>query len=256
MGAGGCEDCHSTESAFFFGDVTVDSPIASAGASTLEMIEFQNMDSTYIRYFNRSFVFRPMLKIISIAACVILSAVLLLYSFNGLSQILKSIAGFKAQTTTFDTPEGLPRFTILKNLIYVVGVVSFLLLAVTGFDAFFVTGSPITGYMLMLHCTVAPVFIVCLTVIVLLWAHHNRFSRTTQPGRAYIITCRKICFWLILLLALPVILSTALSMFPLFGTDGQKFLYHVHQYCTLIFAAVVVIFILLLWITQPAPHVK
>jgi len=44
---------------------------------------------------------------------------------------------------------------------------------------------------------------------------------------------RKICFWLILFLALPVILSAVLSMFTLFGTYGQELLLGLHRYSTL-----------------------
>ena len=52
---------------------------------------------------------------------------------------------------------------------------------------------------------------------------------------------RKLCFWVILLLAFPVILSIVLSMFLLFGTYVQGFLLEVHRYSTLALALAAII---------------
>ena len=43
----------------------------------------------------------------------------------------------------------------------------------------------------------------------------------------------KICFWLIVVLALLVILSIVLNLFLVFGIDGQEFLLHLHGYSAL-----------------------
>jgi hypothetical protein len=51
-------------------------------------------------------------------------------------------------------------------------------------------------------------------------------------------------------LALPVILSVVLSMFPLFGTDGQEFLLNLHRYSALLLALVAIVHTYLIIRTQ------
>ena len=108
----------------------------------------------------------------------------------------------------------------------------------------------------MLHATFAPVFAGCLAVLAVMWAHNCRFNRGDWPWLQRIIhreiasneavaekkgLVQKICFWLIVVLALPVILSIVLSMFPLFGTKGQDFLLNMHRYSTLLLALIAIV---------------
>ena len=81
----------------------------------------------------------------------------------------------------------------------------------------------------------APVFCFALAGAVLLWTQRNRYHTgdCAQGNRAGFF--RKTFFWLTVLAAIPVILSIVLSMVPLFGTTGQEFLYHLHQYSALTF---------------------
>jgi len=79
-----CTDCHATDAPFFFGKVTVD----SSGASK-EMVEFQDVDATYAKLFAMSFVFRPMLKIVSLCSCAVLGLVLLLYGLRALRCVVR-----------------------------------------------------------------------------------------------------------------------------------------------------------------------
>ncbi|MBN1392383.1 MAG: hypothetical protein JW947_06220 [Sedimentisphaerales bacterium] len=91
LGANKCEDCHSVNSPFLFGDVEVDTPLASERGS-IKMIEFQGLNPVYMKLFAISFVFRPYLKVITICASVILGAVLLLYAFKVLAYIIRIFA--------------------------------------------------------------------------------------------------------------------------------------------------------------------
>ena len=54
---------------------------------------------------------------------------------------------------------------LIYILIYLAAVGSFAVLALTGFIAAIGWGAPLHGYLLMLHCTVAPVF--CLALVAL-----------------------------------------------------------------------------------------
>ena len=93
VGVRQCQDCHSTAEPFFFGRVAVDSPVVSEHGLTKEMIEFQNLPALYTKLFAMSFVFRPWMKIIALAAAAVLAAVLLLYALKALSFVARIFVG-------------------------------------------------------------------------------------------------------------------------------------------------------------------
>jgi len=92
LGVRYCTDCHATDAPFFFGDVTVDSPIV-AGREAKRMIEFQDINPFYAWAFAFSFVFRPMMKYICLGSCAVLGLVLLLYALKALTCVVKVLAG-------------------------------------------------------------------------------------------------------------------------------------------------------------------
>ena len=63
LGVRRCEDCHSTNSPFFFGAVDVDTPVASKQGFVKKMVEFQGLNPVYTKLFAFSFVFRPFLNV-------------------------------------------------------------------------------------------------------------------------------------------------------------------------------------------------
>jgi len=149
---------------------------------------------------------------------------------------------------------------ILRILVYLLALLCFVVLAVTGFYPTLVLGEHISGYLLMFHATFAPVFAVCLAVLAVMWASRCRLSYSDWPGFQRIVQRvtlvkgtgnetpynntglgQKMTFWLIIFLALPLILSIVLSMFPLFGTHWQELLLGVHRYTALVFALVVIV---------------
>jgi hypothetical protein len=87
-----CTDCHATDAPFFFGDVAVDSPVVT-GRETKQMVEFQNVNPSYAKAFAFSFVFRPMMKIVSLGSCAIICLVLLLYALKALACVIKVLVG-------------------------------------------------------------------------------------------------------------------------------------------------------------------
>jgi hypothetical protein len=93
LGSHGCGDCHATDSAFFFADVEVDSPVASEQGSAKKMVEFQGLDPVYTKAFAFSFVFRPWLKVAALGSCAILGAVLLLYGLKALACLARVLTG-------------------------------------------------------------------------------------------------------------------------------------------------------------------
>ncbi len=148
----------------------------------------------------------------------------------------------------------------LRKLVYLLALLCFLVLAVTSFYPVLILKEPIHGYWLMLHATFAPVFAICLAVLAIMWAGNCRFNKIDWPWLTRIIERvtlakmvgdgpsdtapgpgRKITFWLIAGLALPLILSIILSMFPLFGTYWQELLLNIHRYTALAFAIIAIV---------------
>jgi len=90
LGVRYCTDCHATDAPFFFGDVTVDSPIVAAREAK-KMIEFQDISPSYAWAFAFSFVFRPFMKYICLGSSAVLAGVLLLYALKLLACVAKAL---------------------------------------------------------------------------------------------------------------------------------------------------------------------
>jgi cytochrome b subunit of formate dehydrogenase len=149
---------------------------------------------------------------------------------------------------------------VLRKFVYLLALLCFVVLAVTGFYPTLVLGEHISGYLLMVHATFAPIFAVCLAVLAVMWASRCRFAYSDWPWfqrfvqRVTLVKStgnktpyqssglgQKIAFWLIIFLALPLILSIVLSMFELFGTHWQELLLGTHRYTALAFALVAIV---------------
>src|SRR5512146_1423162 len=70
---------------------------------------------------------------------------------------------------------------VLKKLAHLVSLICFLVLALTGFWPVLVRREHISGYLMMIHATFAPVFALCLAVLALTWAGENRFTAGDCP---------------------------------------------------------------------------
>jgi len=91
LGVRRCEDCHSTDAPFFFGEVAVDTPVVSERDSVKKMVEFQGIDAFYAWAFAFSFVFRPWLKVVTLGSCGLIGVVLLLYGLKALACVVKAL---------------------------------------------------------------------------------------------------------------------------------------------------------------------
>jgi cytochrome b subunit of formate dehydrogenase len=150
-------------------------------------------------------------------------------------------------------------------LAYLLALVSFVVLALTGFYPVLILGEHISGYLVMLHVTFAPVLTVCIAVLAVMWASNCRFTAGDWPWFERIVQRvtsvkstgktskskssglgQKITFWLIIFLTLPLALSIVISMFHLFGTHWQELLLGLHRNIAYIFTVVVIVHTLLL----------
>lgn len=154
---------------------------------------------------------------------------------------------------------------VLRKLVYLLALLCFVVLAFTGFYPTLVLGEHISGYLVMVHATFAPVFAICLAVLAVMWARSSRFTGSDWPWfqrlvqRVTLIKSPgkevdressglglKISFWLIIFLALPLALSIILSMFPLLGTHWQELLLGIHGYTALLFSLAAIVHIYLM----------
>jgi cytochrome b subunit of formate dehydrogenase len=148
---------------------------------------------------------------------------------------------------------------VFRKLVYLLALFCFIILAITGFYPTLILDEHISGYLLMIHATFSPILAICLAILAVMWARNCRFNHNDWPWFQRIVervtlvkradeeiscknsTGQKIAFWLIISLALPLILSIVLSMFPYFGTYWQELLLSVHRYTALAFALLVIV---------------
>ena len=139
-------------------------------------------------------------------------------------------------------------FTRFRKMIYLLTMTLFLILAVTSYLQIVMTGGPLSGWLLIIHVSAAPFFAISLMMAILLWAHLRRFDQQDWQYLQQVVGKKKVPailaenhdvweklnFWLFMVSAIPAILSIIFQLYPVFDTDGMKFLLQVHRYSTLI----------------------
>jgi cytochrome b subunit of formate dehydrogenase len=141
----------------------------------------------------------------------------------------------------------------LMRFFYLTALGCVLVLAITGFLPVIIFGAAVSNFALMLHLLLAPLFAIGLAALALFWAQRHRFNQndwaslqqwfrdkkfTASPENPNV--WQKICFWLSVLLAVPLIASTVLMMYPFYGTAGQESLLRWHGYVGLLLLAAAV----------------
>ena len=145
------------------------------------------------------------------------------------------------EQTTTQTPE--PGISALGKFAYFLMVAAGLVLTLTGILTFATGHAPMTHWVLMLHVSAAPVFAIALAFVALTWSDRSRFA---CPRTGY-SNITKALLWFILLCGLVVILTGVLPMTPLYGTEGQHFLYLTHRYSGISLACAVILHLLSLF---------
>jgi hypothetical protein len=227
LGAAGCEECHDSEAPVFFGNVTVDSPMAEESRVPWKMHQFQEgLDVAYVADFARSFQYRPWLKRGAIASIVLLLLFALTYFIRGIERLSAATVGKKLKR-------------ICINLI---GLISCAAVVTSGFDSL-LSGQKLSGYWLVIHAAAAPVFAVSAVLVMLFWAHRNRLLQTdwnrlcrpigsAKPGisNGYFVVLRKFFFWIAALTAIPAVASVTFTLFPVMASVRQEDLILIHRF--------------------------
>lgn len=79
LGIRGCDDCHTYNSEFFFGNVEGESFIESAPAASISMTQFMGSGTFYNKFFSLSFLFRPALKFLIIISCALIALTVMVF---------------------------------------------------------------------------------------------------------------------------------------------------------------------------------
>ncbi len=250
LGARGCQDCHDANAPIFFGQVTVDSPLASDRAEPWQMSQFQEgLDIAGAAEFATAFRYRSWLKGTVTGAVGVMLLLVLGYVMTGLGRL---------SATTMVT-------TWARFAANTIGAVSCAVIVATGWPELW-SDQPLTGSRLMAHMTAAPVFVVSAVFVTLFWAHRNRFGRAdwnrlrrplgpagAHGANPYLVLLRKVSFWVAAIAIVPGAVSTTLAMFPIFASVWQPTLFTIHRYAVAaltVSAALFTVLALVAWIRR------
>lgn len=167
-------------------------------------------------------------------------------TISNIKEMLNPYFNYKKQ------PIGL--FKFLKISTYLIFLFCITALTFSGFFHPIVLAKPLSGFLLVIHVSIAPVFAMSVAALSMLQAHLNRFNQKDYNNLTQIIrktpetdnsrgkkreTLLKLCFWSGIVLIVPLILSIVFSMYQYFGTRDQNFLLQLHRYSALLLVIVV-----------------
>jgi len=195
-----------------------------------------------------------LLGLLGITAAIVWAIRSQLIQLAGTKQTLRQqsleVADNLKKWRTLSTPALL---NALMRFFYLTTLGCLLILAITGFLPVIIFGAAVSNFALMLHLLLAPLFAIGLVALALFWAQRHRFNQNDWASlqqwfrdKKFIASSenpnvwQKICFWLSVLLAVPLIASTVLMMYPFYGTTGQEALLRWHGYAGLLLLAVAV----------------
>ena len=141
------------------------------------------------------------------------------------------------------------------KILFPATVFSVLILAFTGFVPSVLFGLHLSGYLLVLHMIIAPIFGLCMAMWALIWTKKyvmsekdwlsvwNSLKTKTNLSKELV---QKLLYWLLVCLSMIVIFSMLISMFPIYGTNIQEMLLKIHQFSTLFFFILFIFFTFLI----------
>ena len=150
-------------------------------------------------------------------------------------------------------------FSGLRKLVALGTLACFAVLLVTGFYPKLILKETLSGYLLMIHASAAPPFAACVAAAAILWADKRRLDKNYLPWLNKLLKREpksteaprpgelslKVAFWVVMILAIPLIMSIVLSMLPLFGTHMQEVMADLHRYTALVVALAGIFYIYL-----------
>jgi hypothetical protein len=214
LGAGGCIDCHSTDSPFFFGKVKGSGPLLTDAVAVKSMYELQEMNPGFHRMFGMTFIFRPIFKTVLFIAAILIGAILAAYA---------ALAIRGATRLAGDTDKR--RFPTLDGLAGLIVCGLTIVLVISGFINPVLFGKTISGWLLITHVLLGAVFAVALLGLIIFRAAECSEAR---PGRFNL--GQKVGFWLLAVFGFALVLTAALATLPVIGMCWQATMACIHLY--------------------------
>lgn len=211
LGAGGCEDCHSADSAYLFGALTATGPMLTGEPAMVSYAALMDLDEGFQRLFGSSFRLRGAFKVAAAGGSGIIAGFALLYLLMGLSRLTGALH--------------------LRAAVFAAAV-CVIALAITGFGAWWVTAGPLGGSALLLHLSAGGALILVLPFLALSrhgavrWMNGN----TPRGAGADASPLSRFGLWLLLTAGLLTALTIVFSMVPVFGTHGLETLLSIHRW--------------------------
>lgn len=218
LGVRGCTDCHGSDSPIYFGRAAVSQPAASVPAPAMHDLHGSN--PRLAGAWALTFVGREAFKWMGWILVGITSLALLRPLAGGIARVAPiGIASGGNGDSAKARTASLERFA---SALLLLGILS---QAATSFGAKWVGGS-VSGWTLLIHVSLAPIFLIGLALTAMLRTQHCRFGIET-PLR--LSAAQKVLFWIILPLGVVVAATMLVAMLPLFGTESMRWLIEVHE---------------------------
>jgi hypothetical protein len=146
-------------------------------------------------------------------------------TITGLGIVLHALIARGVKMAVPSTGTACPWGRLIRGGAAVMVLACSLGLAITGLYSRLVLDTALAGYLLIAHVSLGGAFVAALAVFAVTWASDH----WDLPGRRV----RKGAFWLMVIVAIPMVLAVLLNMFPVFGTEWQGELVNIHRYSAL-----------------------
>lgn len=212
-----CADCHTTDSSFFFGEISSKGPLLTDAKQVKTQGDFMGSDNVYHLAFGSMFLVRPLFKIFLWVVFAVLALVAVAFAATAIPALLGK-GGVPEEGRCAKTAELLNRFSGIAMAL------SALYLGLSGAIGFF--SGAMTGWPLVMHQVAGALFAVAL--LALIWF---RGAKRLRSGRAF--------WWMIaLVLAVLVVFTAVAPMMTIFGAEWQHTLLWAHRCTAFCFLAV------------------
>lgn len=213
-----CADCHTVDSAFFFGKVESTGPLLTARKLVRAQHNFMALSGSYNKVFGTTFLMRPVFKIF----------LWVVFALVTLVSVAFVAAAVPAVLAKGEIPYGKPneKLMVTADKLAAAGLcAASVYLGASGLAGWFF--HLMTGYVLIFHMVAGGLFATCL--VALIWFRGSkRLANVKRSG-----------LWMVvLLLGAAVVFSAVAPMMTWFGTGWQVVMTWVHRCSSMAFIAV------------------
>ncbi len=213
-----CADCHTVDSAFFFGKIESTGPLLTAKKLVRAQHTFMALSGSYNKVFGTTFLMRPVFK-------VFLWVVFGLVALVGLAFVAAAVPAVLAAG---EIPYGKPSEKLMVTLDKLAAGGLFaasVYLGLSGLAGWFL--HLMTGYVLIFHMVAGGLFATCLAGLI--WFRGSKRLQNLKRNGLWM---------LVLLLGAAVLFSAVAPMMTWFGTGWQQVMTWVHRCSSMAFLGV------------------